>query len=320
VNEPNFRHPEDLVCTLDSQFGCFYEKPSVINNTGNQLDIKTDTTKFDTTKSDTNTRPKRARTVKPAPQKEKEKDYTGLIRRPRIGPDQKLPRCSSPSHFLLGYDEHFGGGDSRLAMKSRIDSYLFAVAKIFYRPHAAIDQMNQSDKTSEDEVRVSSAYDRYEYPTLDSLLSSLRKSTVFDEWTPREVALFECGICAFGKEFHRISALMGSKSTQQCTEFYYHWKKSTHYQMWKTANKPINKKMWNKAKQEQWEKIRQIMSRMEPNHFNNNQSMADDKKSTENKSDKENDSNTVVQQADLKAKSTNKRKRGATIGDVQMTA
>lgn len=60
------------------------------------------------------------------------------------------------------------------------------------------------------DVWVSSDYDKLEYPTLDLLLSPLRKSNVLDDWCPREIALFEAGICAVGKDFHAISNLVSA--------------------------------------------------------------------------------------------------------------
>ena len=61
---------------------------------------------------------------------------------------------------------------------------------------------------------VSSDYDKLEYPTLDLLLSPLRKSNVLDDWCPREIALFEAGICAVGKDFHAISNLVCAQTRQ----------------------------------------------------------------------------------------------------------
>ena len=49
-----------------------------------------------------------------------------------------------------------------------------------------------------------------QYPTLDLLLSPLRKPQVLDTWCPREIAVvFEAGICSVvGKDFHAISNLV----------------------------------------------------------------------------------------------------------------
>ena len=41
-------------------------------------------------------------------------------------------------------------------------------------------------------------------------------------------------MCVYGKEFHQISAVIGTKTTAEVIEFYYSWKFSSHYYSWKT--------------------------------------------------------------------------------------
>jgi hypothetical protein len=66
------------------------------------------------------------------------------------------------------------------------------------------------------------------------LLSPLRKYSPLDEWSPREIALFEAGICKLGKDFYRISKIIQTKKTSQVVEFYYCcFKPSVHYKLWK---------------------------------------------------------------------------------------
>lgn len=71
---------------------------------------------------------------------------------------------------------------------------------------------------------------------LNTLVSPLRRPFNFESWTPRELAVFEAGLCAFGKRFDKVSALLGSsKSMAQITELYYDWKSTSHYKFWKEA-------------------------------------------------------------------------------------
>ena len=84
--------------------------------------------------------------------------------------------------------------------------------------------------------------------------------------SPREIALFESGICSFGKDFYNISKLIPTKSTGDCVEFYYLWKKSSHYQQWKEFGKQTKK--FHSGKEEQWKLINNIMN----NNNNNNTS------------------------------------------------
>ena len=58
-----------------------------------------------------------------------------------------------------------------------------------------------------------------------------------DRWSPYEIALFESAICLVGKHFTQIAAVVRTKGTPECIEFYYTWKKSSHYQSWKAAYK-----------------------------------------------------------------------------------
>ena len=71
---------------------------------------------------------------------------------------------------------------------------------------------------------------------LSSLISPLRRPFNFETWTPREIAVFEGGLCAFGKRFDRISTLLrNSKTMVQVTDLYYDWKTTSHYKFWKEA-------------------------------------------------------------------------------------
>jgi hypothetical protein len=100
-----------------------------------------------------------------------------------------------------------------------------------------------------------------------------RAHDVTDNWTLREIALFEAAMCAFGKDFHAVqqavllesladlailsrcvlckcftfhvllSLLLSrvqvkTKTTNDIVDFYYMWKKSTHYMIWKSSGKP----------------------------------------------------------------------------------
>jgi hypothetical protein len=57
-------------------------------------------------------------------------------------------------------------------------------------------------------VFVDAMYDKTVYPTIDCLMSPLRKVDVWDIWNPREIALFECAMCSVGKDFLKISKIV----------------------------------------------------------------------------------------------------------------
>ena len=54
-----------------------------------------------------------------------------------------------------------------------------------------------------------------------------------DKWSPYEIALFESALCLVGKHFSHVSGVVKTKTTAECIEFYYLWKKSAHYSTWK---------------------------------------------------------------------------------------
>jgi hypothetical protein len=107
----------------------------------------------------------------------------------------------------------------------QIDQLLRASAALYLKPREIQAGNNNS-------VYVSTDYDHTEYSSLDMLRSPLRSNTL-DKWTPKEIALFESCICAYGKDFHCMSRHIGSKTTNECVEFYYTvWKHSHHYYIW----------------------------------------------------------------------------------------
>lgn len=65
------------------------------------------------------------------------------------------------------------------------------------------------------------------------LTSPLRKPSVIEKWSPYEIATFEAAVAIFGKQFNTVQKLIRSKSTKDIVEFYYIWKKTHHYKMWK---------------------------------------------------------------------------------------
>lgn len=46
-----------------------------------------------------------------------------------------------------------------------------------------------------------------------------------DRWTPHEMDMFYQGLLKYNKDFSGISRDIGSKSTKQCVQFYYLWKR-----------------------------------------------------------------------------------------------
>jgi len=68
---------------------------------------------------------------------------------------------------------------------------------------------------------------------LSILTSPLRRPTVIEKWCPYEIAVFEAALALCGKHFHRVQKFVKSKCTKEVIEFYYVWKKTGHYKVWK---------------------------------------------------------------------------------------
>eukprot|EP00923_Selenidium_pygospionis_P000455 GHVN01000804.1.p1 GENE.GHVN01000804.1~~GHVN01000804.1.p1 ORF type:complete len:499 (-),score=31.67 GHVN01000804.1:1836-3332(-) len=69
---------------------------------------------------------------------------------------------------------------------------------------------------------------------LEFLVSPVRKKQILDSWAPLEVAKFQAAVCSYGKRFHEIAQVVGTKSPHDCIDFYYQiWKLSSRYKSWK---------------------------------------------------------------------------------------
>ena len=88
---------------------------------------------------------------------------------------------------------------------------------------------------------------RFQFSTLDLLISPLRQDIQYELWSIKEIALFESGICKFGKNFSMIKSLIPTKSVSETVEFFYMWKKTSHYRTWKS--KTMEKRL---ADQNEW--------------------------------------------------------------------
>lgn len=114
------------------------------------------------------------------------------------------------------------------------------------RPHARAANISNSKKSSNPGGDVSndmgtspptaaSFYTQGRSITsLEFLVSKIRKPFILDLWTPLEIAKFEGAICCYGKQFHEVSQVVGTKNYKECIDFYYQlWKMTNRYRAWK---------------------------------------------------------------------------------------
>mmetsp|Transcript_8858 Transcript_8858/g.33452 ORF Transcript_8858/g.33452 Transcript_8858/m.33452 type:complete len:187 (-) Transcript_8858:1353-1913(-) len=66
----------------------------------------------------------------------------------------------------------------------------------------------------------------------------LRRSLCVERWSPLEIATFESSLCIHGKNFHAVQKDVQTKTTKEIVEFYYLWKKTSHYKLWKKSYVP----------------------------------------------------------------------------------
>lgn len=62
--------------------------------------------------------------------------------------------------------------------------------------------------TIEETDDSSKTINNFKFSSLDLLLNPLRQKFVFESWSPLEIALFECAICKYGKNFDQIDRVV----------------------------------------------------------------------------------------------------------------
>lgn len=73
---------------------------------------------------------------------------------------------------------------------------------------------------------------------LGYLKSPARIPMIIERWSPYEIAVFEGALAHHGKDFFQVGKAVGSKTTKECIDFYYVWKKTVHYKKWKQEYVP----------------------------------------------------------------------------------
>lgn len=86
-------------------------------------------------------------------------------------------------------------------------------------------------KTSEEGSSLVS--NDFHYSTLDMLCNPLRVPLGYETWSPLEIAIFEAWIWKFGTDFNLFSKFIKTKSPREITDFYFLWKKTSCFEIWK---------------------------------------------------------------------------------------
>jgi hypothetical protein len=129
-----------------------------------------------------------------------------------------------------------------------------------YVPHNCTRHVNTAHQMAEDYIDLASNLMLYptsqlgpygysnsssqQYPlqsvsALGYLKGSFRRPTVIEQWSPYEIAVFEAALGKYGKDFLAVQKeISTSKSCRQVIDFYYIWKKTSHYERWKKSYEP----------------------------------------------------------------------------------
>jgi hypothetical protein len=109
------------------------------------------------------------------------------------------------------------------------EDYVNSVARLMYPP---VELGRYGHNAAQGMIAV-------ERPNLLGVLASpLRRPTVMERWNPFEIAKFEGALAMRGKHFHDVQRAVGSKTTKEVVEFYYVWKLTSHYDVWKHTFEP----------------------------------------------------------------------------------
>jgi hypothetical protein len=111
-----------------------------------------------------------------------------------------------------------------------MDDYLATVARTYYGAREA-------------GAGAAADFSLLRRTTLGLLTSPCREPLVTDRWAPLEVAKFEAALCLVGKNFSHVAAIIGTKSTADCVEFFYAWKQSQNYAAWKATFRAGDEKL-----------------------------------------------------------------------------
>jgi hypothetical protein len=135
----------------------------------------------------------------------------------------------------------YGGGAVAAGVAASAGSPMAAGAPPLVRsPHVvALDEylawLGNTYYTSQEAGMACGQWALLRRTTLGRLTSPARESSPLDNWTPLEVAKFESALCLVGKQFPLVAKVIGTKSSKEVIEFYYTWKQSKNYAVWKES-------------------------------------------------------------------------------------
>lgn len=119
-------------------------------------------------------------------------------------------------------------------IKNAFEALLDYVREVYFTNNQSIDESNILNNNTHNND------DSFKFTSLDLLINPLRKSFPWETWSPYEIALFNCCICKFGTNFDLYLNIITTKKKEEVIDFYYTWKSSKYYRMWKNKKKKHN--------------------------------------------------------------------------------
>jgi len=151
----------------------------------------------------------------------------------KLDPPNKRSKINTAQHRLALSQEKGATEARRMLVQDFHERYLGIVESLYFR------KMRRRGKALEMDGTSDSAPIAYPLPEAGFLTSNIRPSNAMERWSPLEIAQFEAAMRLWGKNFSRIGDLIPSKTTREVIEFYYCWKKTSHYKEWKEAFQPL---------------------------------------------------------------------------------
>ena len=114
-------------------------------------------------------------------------------------------------------------------IKNVFDNYLDFVHESYF----SNDKQDNEDLNDEKKS--------FKFTSLDMLINPLRQKFIFETWSPYEIALFNCCVCKFWKNFDLYTKVIKTKTQDEILSFYYYWKQSKFYKTLKNSKYKKNK-------------------------------------------------------------------------------
>lgn len=122
------------------------------------------------------------------------------------------------------------------AVNQMAEEYVELSSKMMLVPATQLGPYGYDEAANEHQANGEGGQRSYPLELISSLgflKSPLRRPTVMEKWSPYEISIFEAGMGHYGKDFYQIHKLIQTKSTKEVIDFYYIWKKTSHYPVWK---------------------------------------------------------------------------------------